>query len=193
MTQRRTALELYNIQPEDIRKSRAWFDDQIKFLSTKKVTPNRLINETGPTLTKTLTPGGLYFFYYNAKYKDTLPYWDMFPLVIPYATFDGGFRGLNMHYLEYKPRMELFMQLLKITGNKHLTPQSKIQYTWEMVVAASKMRGAKACIKNYLISQVASPFCPVEPENWHTAMMMPVQRFTGASKEYVWQQSRKIR
>jgi len=48
-------------------------------------------------------------------------------------------------------------------------------------------------VKRYLIEQVGSPFAEVNPEFWHTAVMLPVQRFVGARKERVWTESRKFR
>lgn len=190
---RRTVFELYKIEPDDVRRSREWFDQQIKRLSTKKITPNRVMQEEGWHLTSNLVPGKMYFYYYDAKGKDTLPYWDQFPLVIPYGKTEGGFIGLNMHYLEYRPRMILLQEMLKISGNRALTPMSKIDYSWGLIKGAAKMKMAAPCIKNYLIDHVMSPFCEIPPEFWHTAMMLPVQRFVGQKKEYVWKESNKRR
>jgi hypothetical protein len=86
-------------------------------MATKKITPNRVMLEEGMHLTSTLTPGKLFFFYYDPKHKETLPYYDQFPLVIPFAKEKGAFRGLNLHYLDYQMRMALFNELLKVTGN----------------------------------------------------------------------------
>ena len=43
--------------------------------------------------------GGLYFFYYDPKTKDSLPYYDTFPLVLALERYNDGFLGLNLHYL----------------------------------------------------------------------------------------------
>lgn len=191
MTQRKTVLELSRINPDDVKRQSQWFDEQVKNLATKKITPNRLMNENGMNLTQRLMPGKMYFFYYDPKFKETLPYYDQFPLVLPYDKTNDQFIGLNLHYLDYKPRMILFQELLKIAGAKHLTERSKINYSWDMIRNASKVRGVGGCIKRYLISHVQSPFCEIKPEFWHTAIMLPVQRFVGASKEQVWRESIK--
>jgi hypothetical protein len=34
-------------------------------------------------------------FFYEAKYQDVLPYWDKFPLVLPFRKVMGGFYGIN--------------------------------------------------------------------------------------------------
>lgn len=188
---RRTVFELYKIDQNEVKKSKIWFDEQIKRLSTKKITPNRVMFEEAWSMTHTLTPGRLFFYYYDPKYKETLPYYDQFPLVIPFDKTPNGFIGLNMHYLDYRSRMALFNELLIITGNRSLTDISKIQYSWSMVKRIAKLKPAQACIKRYITKHVKSPFIEVPPEFWHTAMMLPVQRFAKESKEYVWAQSEK--
>ena len=181
-----TALELYQIKAEDVKKSTAWFQEQIKFLSTKKITPNRVMFESSPELSSKLVPGLPTFFYYDPKYKDTLPFYDQFPLVLPFHSDAESFTGLNLHYLDYKPRMMLFQELLKITGNRALHENNKIKYSWKIVQAAANSGFAQHCVKKYLKTHVKSPFCPIAPEFWHTAIMLPVQRFVGASKESIW-------
>ena len=54
----------------------------------------------GSKTAKTLTPGNLYFYIYDAKYKDVLPIWDRLPLTIPIQMYSDGFLGLNLHYLD---------------------------------------------------------------------------------------------
>ena len=132
---RKTVFELSRINAEEVKKSSTWFNDQIKRLSTKKITPNRIMHESGINLTSKLTPGKMYFFYYNPKFKETLPYYDQFPLVLPFAKTPGGFMGLNLHYLDYKMRMTLFQNLLETAGAKHLTETTKIKYTWSTISA----------------------------------------------------------
>lgn len=188
---RRTVFELYKIDPDEVKKSRIWFDEQIHKLSTKKITPNRVMFEEGWSMTTTVTPGKLYFYYYDPKHKETLPYYDQFPLVLPFAQTEDGFLGLNLHYLEYQPRMILFQELLRITGNMSLSNMSKIEMSWGLVKRLAKLKPAQVCVKRYLSSHVKSPFIEVKPEFWHTAMMLPVQRFVGESKEYVWKDSNR--
>ncbi len=188
-----SSLLAVKINPEDVKKSRAWFDGEIRKISEQRFTPAKTLKTEGVRLQSRIVPGKMYFFYYDPKTKETLPYYDTFPLVIPYKKVPGGFMGLNLHYLEYQPRMKLFNELLKITGNKHLTEISKIKYSWQIVSSVSQLAPAQACVKRYLIEQVGSPFAEVNPEFWHTAVMLPVQRFVGARKERVWTESRKFR
>ena len=41
----------------------------------------------------------MYMFYYHAKHRDTLPYYDGFPLILMMGPATGGFYGVNLHYL----------------------------------------------------------------------------------------------
>ena len=186
-------LQNVKINSEDVKRSRAWFDDEIKKMSAQRFNPAKIIKSESVKLQSRVVPGRMYFFYYDPKTKDSLPYYDTFPLVLPYKKVPGGFMGLNLHYLEYQPRMRLFTELLKITGNRHITEISKIKYSWALVNSASQLKPAHACVKRYLIEQVGSPFAEVHPEFWHTAIMLPVQRFVGSTKERVWKESRKFR
>lgn len=191
-TQKRTALELYRVTLSDVKKSKRWFDERMQYLSTKKITPNRLmVAEEGSRLTWQLIPGKLFSFYYMPKLWEELPYYDTFPMVFPFDRDDKGFIGLNMHYLDYQPRFELFRALLKTANSRYLTEQTKLQYNWDTVKAVSKLRPARACIKRYLFSHVKSPFLEFSPDDWPTAMTLPVERFAKANKQKVWQDSRK--
>src|SRR5690348_3007714 len=63
---------------------------------------------------QTLYPvgGAMYLFRYNPKTKETLPYYDTFPLVIPVKLLPDGFHGLNLHYLPPMLRAKLMMALM---------------------------------------------------------------------------------
>lgn len=178
------------INEASVKKSRAWFDEQIQIMSRLRMTPNQVLTNKAFKMTGNILPGRLYFYFYDAKLKDTLPYWDQFPLVFPLSKNKDSFTGLNLHYLEYQPRMALLQELLKVNGNKSYTESKKISVSWGLVSGMAKLAPAQACIKMYLNEHLASPFCEVAPEYWHTAMMLPVQRFVGASKESVWRESR---
>jgi hypothetical protein len=134
----------------------------------------------------------MYTFMYDPKHKDTLPYYDRFPLVLPYGTFKGGYIGLNLHYLPYQLRVRLLDNLLQFRNNTKMNETTKIQYSWQMIEGVSRYRLAQPCIKQYLIEQVRSPFRKIDSTDWATAMMLPVERFVGATKEQVWADSKRI-
>ncbi len=185
---------IHRILPEDVKKSSKWFNEQITNLAKRRYSPAQILQNNQFRMGNTVVPGKLYFFFYDAKHKDTLPYWDQFPMIFPLSASNDSFTGLNLHYLEYKPRMALLTELLKVNGSTAITDINKIKLSWTLVSKMSKLAPAKACIKMYLFEHIASPFAEVPPTLWHTAMLLPVQRFVGASKEQVWADSaRKIR
>ena len=191
---RRTALELYKVKLSDVKTSKKWFDERTKYLSTKKITPNRLmVAEEGARLTSRIMPGKLYSFYYMPKHYDTLPYYDTFPLVFPYDKYDNGFIGLNMHYLDYQARFALFRELLKVSGRRGLNETTILNYNWSLIKDMAKLAPAQACIKRYLIDHVKSPFLEFSPTDWPTVMTLPVERFVGANKQQVWADSKRFR
>ena len=63
------------------------------------------------TLTGRMSLGRMYFFVYNPKHKATLPYYDMFPLVLPVERYSNGFLGINFHYLAPKDRAFLLDEI----------------------------------------------------------------------------------
>ena len=58
--------------------ARAWIRSKVKDLSSKSA----LMRAQERLRTNTII-GKMYFFYYDPKTKDSLPYYDRFPLVIP--------------------------------------------------------------------------------------------------------------
>lgn len=177
-----------HISKNDVRASSAWFESQIN--SIKNVAPNRVMASNIKNLKTNIIPGRPVFFYYDPKYKDTLPYYDTFPLVIPFAKTPDGFMGLNLHYLDYKPRMMLFKELDNIFA-KNTSPMAKIKASWDLVRGVSKLRAAAPCIKQYLMSNVESLFYEIPRDDWYTAVMLPVQRFVGATNQQVWSESKR--
>ena len=51
--------------------------------------------------------GRLNMFFYDPKFKKTLPYYDTFPLVLPLENYPDGFLGINFHYLPMNLRLQL--------------------------------------------------------------------------------------
>jgi hypothetical protein len=174
------------------KKSRAWFSQQVLLLRGQRITPQKVMAGNVRQLKQQVQPGSLYMFAYDPKYKDTLPYYDRFPLVFPYARFSGGFIGLNMHYLPYPMRITLLDRLMTFANNEKMDETTKLKYSWQLIDGASRYSLAKPCIKQYLMDHVESPFRKIESKDWATAMMLPVEQFTKATREQVWTDSRRI-
>lgn len=180
-----------HISFNDVRLSKQWFDEKVKALP--RITPNKVMQtNAGQNLTNLLLPGKMYMYFYMPKYKDELPYYDMVPLVLPFARDNTHFTGLNLHYLDYVTRFRLFKDLLKITNATNLNENTKLKLSWAMISSVAKLAPAEACVKQYLFSHVKSQFLEIKPNDWATAALLPTQRFVGATDQQVWADSRRI-
>jgi hypothetical protein len=175
-----------------VKRSKSWFEGQVALLATKNITPQKVLKGDVSQLTTTITPGKLYMYAYDPKLKDELPYYDRFPLVFPFRKTQDGFIGLNMHYLPYDLRIKLLDALLVFKSNSRWDETTRLKYSWAMIDGVSKYAAAKPCVKQYLSSHIRSQFRQISAEDWATAMLLPVERFIGASKQQVWTDSRKI-
>jgi hypothetical protein len=174
------------------RKSRAWFDQQVTLLNKQGLTPQKVLNGNPDQVVTNILPGNLYMYAYDPKTKAELPYYDRFPLVFPFRATSDGFYGLNMHYLPYQLRIVLLDNLMIFKSNNRLDETTKLKYAWATIDGISKFVAAQPCVKQYLYGHVRSKFRRVSSVDWATAMLLPVERFIGASKEAVWSESKKI-
>ena len=171
------------------RQSSAWFQQQAKILSAKSITPNKVMKSQSAHVKSQIVPGSLYMFLYDPKTKDTLPYYDVFPMVFPFKRVPGGFLGLNMHYLPYQARVTLLDRLMQFATDTKLNESTRIKYSWSTINGMSKFKWAEPCVKHYLTEHVRSTFRKIDAPDWATAMLLPVEQFVGASKAKVWEDS----
>lgn len=196
MAKNSTLLDVFERNKYDLKslmgKSRAWFEQQVLIMTRQALTPPKVLNGNPDQLVSSIRPGSLYMFVYDPKTKAELPYYDRFPLVFPFRKTPDGFIGLNMHYLPYPLRIQLLDSLLIFANNKRFDDTTKLKYSWAAIDGASKYAAAKPCVKQYLMGHVRTQFRQVESSNWATAMLLPVERFVGASKQEIWTDSRRI-
>lgn len=172
------------------KDSRNWYRKaaaSIKRLSDKK------IMETGEDrLTKKMNMnsiGRMFMFYYDAKGKKELPYWDKFPLIFPIEMYPDGFLGINLHYLPHIARARLMNALYDTINNNKMDGTSKLKIRYKILKNSSKYGLFKPCIKKYLFSHVRSRYFFIQPSEWDMALMLPLERFQKASKSIVFKDS----
>ena len=175
----------------DSDRSLAWYQTQVKALAAAATKPNKLM-QNAPDLTTRIMPGNLYMFFYDPKLKDKLPYYDMFPLVLPFRKVTDGFYGINLHYLPYPLRFKLLGAIQEYALDSTMSEDNRVRVTWTTLLTMSRVAPVKACVKHYLDSQVQSRFLNIKYPDWVTASLLPVERFVGASKQQVWQDSREM-
>ena len=144
------------------------------------------------TLTGRLIPGRLYFFMYMPKHKNTLPYYDTFPLVLPIQRFSDGFLAINFHYLRPPDRAILFDEIKIFANDRTLGPMTKIKIKYDMMRGFTRFKRAKPCLKRYLTTYMKSQFIPVGTDEWATALFLPVEQFRKRNKQAVWAESKEI-
>ena len=134
--------------------------------------------------------GRMFFFYYDPKTKDTLPYYDRFPLVLPIERYPDGFLGLNLHYIHPKQRMFLLDALSEYASNKRYDAVTRLKLSYDLLSRTSI--GFQPCLKRYLYSHVQSRFLEIQANEWDIAALLPVEQFEKASKSKVWAESGKV-
>jgi len=134
-----------------------------------------------------LMPGKIYTFGYDAKHKKTLPYWDKFPLIVVLDVYQGGFIGLNFHYLKPTDRERFLNKLLKFASQKGdpetFDHKAIFNVTWNIV---KTIPNADKMIHKYLYSQVRTSLMESHPREWENVIYLPYQKFVGASAKEVW-------
>jgi hypothetical protein len=135
--------------------------------------------------------GKMYFFFYDPKTKDSLPYYDRFPLVIPIERYSDGFLGLNLHYISPKQRIILLDKLSVFLNNDDYDETTKFRLRYHTLKNASRIFEGTPCIKRYLYKHVDSRFLEIPAEEWDIAALIPYEYFIGATKNKVYADSRK--
>jgi hypothetical protein len=167
------------------RFARAWLKSKVPSL---RPTRGELMRDRERFRNKSII-GRMYFYYYDPKTKDSLPYYDRFPLVIPIERYPDGFLGLNLHYIHPKRRIILLDKLSTILNNDNYDESTRFKISYDFLKRASRIYEATPCIKRYLSSQVQSRFLEITAEEWDIAAMLPVESFAKATARKVWSES----
>lgn len=175
-----------SVKASDKEKSYQWYRNEIKKLGS--VSGSNLIRNAS-TMSGTVYPGNMYLFAYDPKHKETLPYYDTLPLVLPFRRLPDGFLGINLHYLPYLARFNLLGELSKYTENKTVSENTKIKISWQILENSSKLYAATKCVKHYLTAHLKSGFLKINYTDWTTASMLPIESFRKQSKQTVWKRT----
>lgn len=168
--ERRSALWFQTLFGEEIvRKSRGRLDSSIqnvgRRIQTKQVMSPRQVDV-----------GQLYFFAYDAKHRQTLPFFDRFPFVVVIDKTPTGFLGINFHYLPYRDRAILFDALYT----------NRFAVTYKTLLTSTKYFGYAACLHRYLYEYCTSQLLMVGETDWDLALFLPVSLFHNARPQQVW-------
>lgn len=172
------------------KKAREWFRKKAQGLTD--INKMDIISDDRLTQLNAPRSGKMYTFFYDPKTKAKLPYYDTFPLILFVDTYQGGFRGLNLHYLPPAPRAKLFDALLGTANNKKFNDSTKLKINYSILKGSAKYSAFAPCFKHYLSGYVKSKIVEVDAPEWPIAMFLPTESFRKANKKTVWNESRKM-
>lgn len=192
LSQQRSAAQIEMLSRESMR----WLNVKINQVRNNSAIPRQIYREKDRHRNKyslgytgKFLLGGLYFYFYNPKLKDELPYYDLFPLVMPLQKYDDGFLGLNFHYIPPKMRVIFLNKMLTRAVYDSDDELKRIRVTYEILDATKRYREFRPCVKRYLYPHIRSKIIAVQPDEWDVACYLPVQQFRKASAKQVWSES----
>jgi hypothetical protein len=195
--------QLENESPEGLKsrsiESLTWFRQKV---TTLKLSSEAFYRQSSlkKLAGRRYLEGRMYLFFYDAKTKKKLPYWDRFPLVFILELKQDGFIGLNLHYLPPRIRVRFLYELYKYEmlepedeldgeGDHKRLMRTKINMTQELLEGIPKLRYYRACYKRYLTTQVYGRPLEVTPNHWDAMAMLPVAQWQKQNAKTVYKES----
>lgn len=173
------------------QEAKEWF--RMKAQMARNIDTAKVLQQSNAASKRTTTKiGQMFLFAYDAKHKDTLPYYDRYPLIFPFRKLNDGFLGINMHYLPPMLRARLMDALYDNLTNTKMDESTRIKISYQILSSSSKFKYFQPCVKRYLNSQLDSKLIYIDPKEWDFALFLPLQKFKGASITTVYKDSRKI-
>ena len=169
------------------KESREWF--RKKASNLRSINREALMNEDPIKRGNKQIVGSMQMFFYDPKFKEELPYYDAFPLVIVVGPAEGGFYGLNLHYLPPILRAKFLDALMDIADSKN-TDDAKFSLSYRLLQRSSKLKYFKPCFKHYLSKHVKSKFAEVPAPEWEIATFLPTADFRKRNRNKVYYDSR---
>lgn len=171
------------------REAVAWFKEQAS--SIRSINTQQLLVKSRENARNQMKVGQMYMFAYDAKHKDTLPYYDRYPLIFPFRRYNKGFYGINLHYLPIQLRAVLMDRLFDTVNNTKFDETTRLKLSYKLLNSSSRFKYFKPCVKHYLNSQMDSRLIYIPPEEWQVAIFLPLQRFKGVTNNTVYNDSRR--
>ena len=172
------------------QRSREWFRQ--KALNLRRINRNDLMKEDEVIRTNRELVGTMVMFFYDPKTKEQLPFYDAFPLVIIVGPAEGGFYGINLHYLPPTLRAKFLDALMDITNNKKYDDTTRFRLSYNFLKKASNMKYFKPCFKHYLTSNIRGNFGMISGSEYEIAVFLPTADWKKASANQVYRKSREL-
>ena len=185
LTEQKVAKQLTTMSREAIK----WLRERVSELKDASRRIPTQISKEEERYIKYFGKGKMYFFYYDPKTKDELPYYDRFPLVLVLERYSDGFLGLNLHYLPIKYRLAFMKKLLSFAQYTEDGDIKRMAVSYDILNMTNRFPELKVCVKRYLKDHIKSKLLAVKPEEWDVALFLPIQQFRKAKPENVWRDS----
>jgi hypothetical protein len=156
-------------------ESRTWLLTTLRNLNNID-RKRQIINDKERMVTRAII-GKMYFFFYDPKTKDDLPYYDRFPLVIPIKQYSDGFLGLNLHYLPPRYRIRFLDKLYNILNNENFDETTKFKISYRLLDGIGRFKEFRPCLKRYLKEHIKTRMVNVTSNEWEIAAVLPVEFF----------------
>ena len=174
------------VRAGDTDRSATWYRSQVNRIASGK-TAGQLFREG--KLQGRPSVGRLNLFVYNPKLRAKLPYYDIFPLVLPLEPIKGGFMGMNFHYLPPLLRFRLLERMQARASDRRFDSNTKFEVNYDDV---KSIKIVKPTIKKYLYAYCQTGFLRINADDAAVAIYLPVQRFKKAPEATVYADSRKF-
>jgi hypothetical protein len=154
------------------KESLAWFRKRVR---KDRATFNKV---TEGLITPKFIPGEMITYEYDPKYKDTLPLYDKYPLIILLDRTKDGWYGANLHYLPPSLRQKIFESIIT---KRNLGAVKKFLESNEHT---------KHCLKRYLSKHVKSRPSKIPRSEWEIAIFLPFEGFQKQTAKQAWRKSK---
>lgn len=169
------------------KNSATWFMQNVRnFAAQKNIGPMKMLGDNTKLQRHNPEIGSMFMFTYSPIHRDTLPFYDKFPLVLPFSYNAEYMTGINLHYMHPKVRLKLLDKLLETVTDDKLSAKTKMRLNWKLLSRVSKFPEVTGCVKQYHMGHVKSMFLKVAPKDWAMAIFLPLERFVGATSNTVW-------
>lgn len=163
------------------KEALAWYKEKVL-----KISSSSNPREPDNVFKKVSVPeiGKMYLYTYNPLTREKLPFFDMYPLVIPlsfYSSKNGkGFLGLNLHYLPPLQRaalLQTFIESGSLNNNNMDVTTRFVGLDYDMLTRKFKNTPYEVCIKRYLFGHVVSSFHEINANDWDRVVLLPLQKW----------------
>ena len=149
-----------------------WYRDRVRALGQLKAKQIIIAGKKDANARVRPTYGMLNLFHYRPLTDERLPYYDIFPLVLPLAPRStGGFTGLNFHYLPVPMRVRL-LEIIAAGFGDETTQRMNVTYS-----KIKRFSYIKPTVRRYKAKAVGSLFLQIPLEDMLVGALLPVQVF----------------